>query len=285
MHAILGESIIQLLFKATLHHLTIIAWERYVAIQKWMDYKILVTNSRVKNLAIAAWISALFPAVPNLIARVADVNGKIIAAFFVMWSAEAATCLILIAYFYRKVYLGIREHKVNESQQVNVLIKVKLESKVAKTTGLLTAALIFCFIPVTVFTILHVRYVFPATRANVGLRITTVVMLWNSLFNPLLYCYRDRRFRNAIAELLRLKKPAATQPAVGNAQYVRRKEHLGSSEHHNLERCKQHLTRSASCNAALVPVDSRFGSSTEIMLKRSLSITALDKCSNSFDVL
>lgn len=258
-----------------------------MAIQKWMDYKILITNSRVKNLAIAAWISALFPAVPNLIARVADVNGKIIAAFFVMWSAEAATCLILIAYFYRKVYLGIREHKVNESQQVNVLIKVKLESKVAKTTGLLTGALIFCFIPVTVFTILHVRYVFPATRANVGLRITTVrvVMLWNSLFNPLLYCYRDRRFRNAIAELLRLKKPPATQSAVGNAQYVRRKEHLGSSRHHNLERCKQPLTRSASCNAVLVAIDSRLGSSTEIMLKRSLSITALDKCSNSFGVL
>ena len=109
-------------------------------------------------------------------------NGAIIAAFFVMWSAEAATCLILIAYFYRQVYLGIRKHKVNESQQVNVLIKVKLESKVTKTTGLLTAALIFCFILVTVFTILHMRYVFPATRTNVGLRITTVVMLWNSLF-------------------------------------------------------------------------------------------------------
>ena len=123
--------IIQLLFKATLYHLTIIAWERYVAMQKWMDYKILITNSRLKKLAIAAWISALFPAVPNLIVRVADVNAAIIAAFFVMWGAEAATCLILIAYFYRKVYLGIREHKVNEGQQVNVLIKVKLESKLA----------------------------------------------------------------------------------------------------------------------------------------------------------
>ena len=181
---LVNPCVIQLLFKATLFHLTIIAWERYVAIQKLMDYKILITNSRLKKLAIAAWISALFPAVPNLINRVADVNGAIIqyvAAFFVMWSAEAATSLILIAYFYRKVYLGIREHKINESQQVNVLIKVKLESKVAKTTGLLTAALIFCFIPVTVFAILHVRYVFPVTRTNVGLGMTAVVMLWNSV--------------------------------------------------------------------------------------------------------
>ena len=202
-----------------------------------------------------------------------------------MWSAEAATCLILIAYFYRKVYLGIREHKVNEGQQVNVLIKVKLESKVAKTTGLLTAALIFCFIPVTVFTILHMRYVFPATRTNVGLRITTVVMLWNSLFHPLLYCYRDRRFRNAIAELLRLKKPSTIQSAVGTAQYVRRKENLGSSEHHNPElKHKQHWSRSASCSA-LVALDSGLGTSTEVMLRRSLSIPALNKCSISVNVL
>ena len=52
---------------ATLHHLTITAWERYVAIKKWMDYKILITNSRLKKLAMAAWISALILVVPTLI--------------------------------------------------------------------------------------------------------------------------------------------------------------------------------------------------------------------------
>ena len=135
----------------------------------------------------------------------------------------------------------------------------------------MTAALIFCFTPVTVFTILHMRNVFPATRTNVGLRIlTTVVMFWNSLFNPLLYCYRDRRFKNAIAELLRLKKPSTIQSTVGTAQYVKRKEHLGSSKHHNLKNCKQHLTRPASCNA-LVALDSKLGTSTEVMLRRSFS--------------
>ena len=39
-----------LLFGATMHHLTIIAWERYVAVQKWMDYKLIITNDRVKKL-------------------------------------------------------------------------------------------------------------------------------------------------------------------------------------------------------------------------------------------
>jgi len=277
----------QVLFLATLFHLTIIAWERYLAIQKCMDYKILITNGRLKKLAIVAWISALFPAVPNLILRGAGANGAIIAAFFVMWTAEAAACLILIAYFYRKVYLAIREHKVNEIQQVDVLVKVKLESKVARTTGLLTAALIFCFIPVAIFTILHIRFVFPVARANVGLRITTLLTQLNSLFNPLLYCYRDRRFRNAIGELLRLKKPAAIQSTFGAVQHVGRKEPLASTEHPNLKKRKrQNLTKAASCNLS-VALDSGLGTSTEVMSKRSLSrsIAPLDKCSNTFEVL
>ena len=50
-----------LLFSATLHHLTIIAFERYVAVQKWMDYKLIITNGRLKKIAIVTWLSALFP--------------------------------------------------------------------------------------------------------------------------------------------------------------------------------------------------------------------------------
>lgn len=50
-----------LLFTATLHHVTIIAWERYVAVQKWRDYKRIITNGRFKKIAIFTWLSALFP--------------------------------------------------------------------------------------------------------------------------------------------------------------------------------------------------------------------------------
>ena len=64
---LVNPCLIKLLFMATLHHLTITAWERYVAIKKWMDYKILITNSRLKKLAMAAWISALILVVPTLI--------------------------------------------------------------------------------------------------------------------------------------------------------------------------------------------------------------------------
>ena len=41
-----------LLYSATLYHLTIIAWERYVAVEKWIDYKLIITNGRPSNSTI-----------------------------------------------------------------------------------------------------------------------------------------------------------------------------------------------------------------------------------------
>jgi len=43
-----------------------------------------------------------------------------------------------------------------------------------------------------------------------------------SLFNPILYCYRDRRFRDAFLQMLKMKKPAASAQRknrrIGSAQ-------------------------------------------------------------------
>ena len=43
----------------SLFHLILIAWERYVAIVKCMEYKVIVTKGRVKRYAGIAWITAL----------------------------------------------------------------------------------------------------------------------------------------------------------------------------------------------------------------------------------
>ncbi|XP_020619887.1 adenosine receptor A3-like [Orbicella faveolata] len=211
------------LFSATLHHLTIIAWERYVAIQKWMNYKIIVTKRRLKNLATAAWLSALLPSVPDFLMLVLGVDSRFLAAWLTVWSFVWTACVILIAYFYRKVYLGIRNLKTNEISQVNALMKLKRESKVAVTTGLLTAVLILSFLPITVVAFLG--NVFLVFNTNVAFRFTWAATQLNSLLNPLLYWYRDRRFRIAILKLVGMKSPPQKfQPAVDAARFITRKD-------------------------------------------------------------
>ena len=49
---------------SSLYHLTAIAWERYVAIQKSIDYKVIVTIGRLKKLSLVAWLLALFTSAP-----------------------------------------------------------------------------------------------------------------------------------------------------------------------------------------------------------------------------
>ena len=109
-------------------------------------------------------------------------------------------------------------------------MKAKLESKVAKTIGLLTAGVISLTIPVFLFAILGNSM--PLFRSNVATRFTQIVTQLNSLFNPLLYCYRDKRFRDAIRKLLGLKKSQPIQSAVCAAQHSLRKDPPRSSELH-----------------------------------------------------
>ena len=63
---------------SSLYHLTVIAWERYMAIAKCIDYKVIVTRSRVKKLAIISWIASVIITVPLLIAELADVDPEIV---------------------------------------------------------------------------------------------------------------------------------------------------------------------------------------------------------------
>ena len=161
-------------------------------------------------------------------------------------------------------------------------MRAKLESKIAKTTGLLTAALISSFIPICLLAIL--RNVVPLLRTNAAIRFTQLVTQLNSLFNPLLYCYREHRFRNAIRELLGLKKGEAIQVEVGAPQLIRRNDSIRPSELHKEGKHTKRLTRSASCNLtdALYSIH---GTPRVVMLKKSLSAPTLDTCSSSLDGL
>ena len=126
------------------------------------------------------------------------------------------------------VYLGVRNRKINKISRVNALIKAKLESKVAKTCGLLTAALILSFLPATGIALLGNSVL----EANLYFRLGETLVQLNSLISPILYCYRDRQFRKAVLELLGMRKPHghASQTAAVAARFVRRNKSFGSVE-------------------------------------------------------
>ena len=271
-----------LLFTSTLHHLTVIAWERYVAVQKCMDYKAIITNGRLKKIVIGIWLSALFPAVAGVITNMVIMDRRLFGKFLTWWTAAETVCIFLVAFFYRKVYLGIRNRRLNNISQIDVVMKIKLESKVAKTTGFLTAAVISFFIPMFVFGLFGKLVSILNTQA--AHRLSQMVTQLNSLVNPLIYCYRDHRLRNTILELLRMRKPQAITSAVGNTQFARKKDSFRSLELLKGEKRSRRLTRSASCNLtdALYSIHR---TPRVIKLKKSLSAPTLNTRSGFLHVI
>ena len=192
-----------------------------MAIRRWRDYRVIVTKDRLKKLAKTAWIlGTVFILSPILISVAFTGQTR-----FPVPAVSTCCMLALIVYFYFKVYREIRKRKFNQISQVSVEVSMKLEYRVAKTTALVTVALILSFIPAAILSLLG-RF-FPVLRKMSSWCVGETLMLSNSLVNPLIYCYRDRHFRKAVIEILRIKKPEPKNVG-GTARFIERKDVRGS---------------------------------------------------------
>ena len=267
----------------SIFHLTMIAWERYVAIRKWIDYKVIVTRSRLKKLAIIAWVSAIVIVSPTHF--IMALTGMLredemvlaLAIFFIILSVLVMSALGLIIYFYVMVYLGVRKRKLNQIRQVSELVNAKLERRVAMTTALVTVALILSFFPNALIGMLEAVY--PVLRKHWVIRLMDTLLYSNSVVNPLIYCYRDCRFRNAVLEILKIRKPEKGPSAAYHVpRSVRRKDLLGSVKDTDVQIQKMEnqvlLTRSASCDFVLFTDQARLDSH-QTSLKRTMSTPSL----------
>lgn len=259
-----------------LYHLTAIAWERYVAIRKPIEYVIIATKSRILKVKITVWLAAILSTIPPLIMEIAGVDIRFVDIWVTAASLGGALSLIVLAYFYIQVYLGVRKSMLKKISKVTVLVQAKQDKKVAKTTSLLTLVLLLSFVPGIVVSSSV------ALRTSTSIRVSELLMQVSSLVNPLLYCYRDLRFRKAALELLRMKKPPAVHPGTtGGVCAVQRKDPRSGSQGKTSAVVRQRnlgtprpLERSASCD----PRDLGYiyaHQRSEMALKRSASDPSL----------
>ena len=254
----------------TLYHLILIAWERNQAIRNCYEHKVKMTRSRLKKLAMTAWFLAALAPIPSIALKAPGIYYDIICYIveFLM--------LILIAYFYIMVYRETRKGKL--VTKVTVLVKTKLENRVAMTCALTSTAVILSFVPTVTVKLLGDLY--PGFRKSSVFRSAETLLQMNSIVNPLIYCYRNRRFRNIILEILCIRKPQETKPTALPMQYVRSKDlsSMGGTKKQPNAYSRRLLSRSESCELANVTVLNC------AMKKRSVSAPSLIRLhSNSFD--
>ena len=261
-----------------------IAWERYVAIRKWIDYKVMVTKSLMKKLAIIAWVLAIVTvSPPNFITALKGMmraNEAVIALeiFLIPLSLLLMSALSLIVYFYVMVYLGVRKRKLSQILQVSELVSVKQERRIAMTAAVVTIALILSFVPSILGGML--QGIYPVFRQRLAMRVADIFLYLNSVANPLIYCYRDRRFRNAVLEILKSRRPKEKPSVVTDAARfgdVKHNDVFGlGKDTLQMQKVKNQvrLTRSASCDLTR-PVDRAYLDSHEISLTRTKSSLSL----------
>ena len=264
-------------------HLTMIAWERYMAIGKWRDYKVRVTRSLTKKLSIIAWILAIVTVSPphfiTLMRRENDIFSLALEIFFIILSVSVMFALCLIIYFYVMVCLGVRKRKLCQIRQVNELVNAKLEHRVAMTTVLVAFASILSFFPTILGGIL--QGIYPVFRQRLVVRVEDTFLYLNSVVNPLIYCYRDCRFKNAELETLRIRRPKVEPFVVmtnaASSRHVRQNDISGSGKDKpQIQKAKNpgRLTRSASLELVFFSDQTHLGFQKTV-LKRPLSSPSL----------
>ena len=184
--------------------------------------------------------------------------------------------LFAIVYFYIMVFLGLRKRKQNQTSQVTIMMKVKLECKVAKTTSFLTAGLLISFVPSIVIATLGTSS--PAFRMNAAFRLSKAFVQFNSVLTPVLYFYRDRRFRNAVKELLGMKTTKNIQQSVEATQSSKKNE-LNNKASIQLSAHNGKTTRSILTTSASPDTAGKVDQGLKATLGRSISDPTLYKCS------
>ena len=258
---------LHILYSVSFLHLLLIAWERYVAIAKWMKYKVIVTKGRVNKYARVAWLAALLTVTPQKIMKAVGVRYEVTKTVDVAASLFWGACFFLIAYFYVKAYIGVR--RWNRIQlctlSVNALLKAKRERKIFRTASWLTI-----FAGISGITATVVYFVSPFLRAGYSFRWAETILQLNSLFNPLLYFYSNRQLRKAALELLWRRKRPVMEPVSRTVRRTRRRRYSVASLDFEELQIRQKIPPYESFDAATCLDNARRGSN-EAVKERPIS--------------
>ena len=184
----------------SLFHLVLIAIERYVAMKYSLRYDSIVTEFRITVAVALSWLIG----VVYFIARIPGIR---VAPAFLLFIFVMVSLLVII-FCHISVYLVSRRHtRQIKSEQVSIVAKTKFleERKALKTTTFILGGVFLFYLP-SILTGLLMQG-FPgslAKRISVSsMSLTASSFLLNSLYNPIIYCWRNTAMRQAVKKLLK----------------------------------------------------------------------------------
>ena len=166
-----------------------------------MKYKVLVRKRRIKRYSGIVWIIVVIVFVLLTTLQAVALPHEFLIVLHLIEGVFWLISFLALVYFYSMVYRKARK----QSQCQISRITAKIQSRIAFYFCLLTAAVFLCSLPMAVF--VATVQLLPILRASSVFRWSEVPLYLNSLLNPVLYFYRNRRYRKAAIKLLRFRMP------------------------------------------------------------------------------
>ncbi|XP_058966862.2 5-hydroxytryptamine receptor 1D-like [Pocillopora verrucosa] len=200
----IGVSVLITLYTISYRHLLLIAWERYVAIVKWTEYKALVTKGRMKKYTLIVWMESVTYMALHQALVLGKIPPEVLLVVDLAINLSYLTETLPLLYFYGMIYIVLRRQNRCQISQLSALIKAKRERKLAFTAFLLLIAAFICSVPILV--LMTSASYSPVFRTYSALRWVYIVVQINSLANPFLYFYRNKRYRKALLQIIGFEK-------------------------------------------------------------------------------
>ena len=187
------NTILFVVVTSSLLHLMLVTFERLVAIKFTMHYSNVITGKNLKLTVGAFWgFSFICGAMWQL-------NFRLVLYFCI--APVLVLCILFVTSAYVVLYREtLRHRKMIKTHQLpqGEVERFTKENKALKTTVFVIGAVVVCFLPAGVSIILHVYGVF---QGNAYVTLTSWIRtsaMYNSLVNPLIYCWRQKEMRKAI---------------------------------------------------------------------------------------
>ena len=176
----------------SLLHLMLVTFERLVAIKFTNHYPFLITEKNIKVSVATFWIIALCTWVL-----------RYIAPYVVLFTLGplVPSCMIFIVISYVILYRETLRHKKRikteqvAQQEVETFLK---ENKALKTTVYVVGSLVLCFIPSLLWIVSAGVDSLSLENSVYFLSFCRVLIMLNSLLNPLIYFWRDKEMRKLV---------------------------------------------------------------------------------------
>lgn len=219
-------------------HLFLISIDRYIAIKHPLRYQEIVTGLRVKRGVFLAWIIAVCFIIQDFVSTFILSDSKLYSVYYNV--INVTLLLILLAFIavitYSNCYMFLETRRQKKRLRTEQLPneetkRIKKDSKAANTVSFVVGALTLTHLPSIITGLVQVL------DNPVEPRFVPVLWSWlltfylfNSFFNPVIYCWRHTKLRRACLEILHFRQITENNSDIEMAQRPLPGVQLSSSE-------------------------------------------------------